>query len=72
MTDHTFSTKAEAIAAGYRVVNHRKDRDISDPNCFGYDFQNGAGEKTVTVWLTDETNKAKRKGAFVAMYPPKS
>ena len=71
MKAHEFRTKAEAIEAGYRLVNRRNDRDTSGPNSFGYSYESESGEKTVTVWFTEETNKIGRLGAFAAMYPPR-
>ncbi len=71
-----FTTKQQAIEAGYRPVDRKRDRDISNEGTggskwFGYDFRNPDGEETVEVWLTDETNKIGNKGAVSPMYPPK-
>jgi hypothetical protein len=68
---HTFATKEDAIAAGYRPVNRKTAKDTSGPNSFGYDFQDSEGNETVTVWLTEEKNKLGQKGCFLPMYPPK-
>ena len=66
----TFKTFAEAEAAGFRRVNRKADKDISGSHSIGYRFQNTAGQKTVTVSLTDEINQMGQAGCYVAMFPP--
>ena len=67
----TFKTKQDAIDAGFRPANRHHDKDISGVNSFGYKFQDGDGNKTVHVLMTEETNSIGRKGAVSPMYPPK-
>lgn len=71
-----FATLTDAIDAGYRPVSPANDKDISSPgNLYGsrgYDFQDSDGNKTVTVYLAEEANKAGTKGCYVPMFPPKS
>lgn len=72
--EHRFKTKAEAVESGYRlVVRHgpNRDKDVSGHNSFGYDFEDAEGNRTVTVWFSEETNQGKTKGAFLPMFPPK-
>ena len=69
---NTFKTLFEAIGAGYTKVSHSTDKDISGGSYFGYQYQNEQGEKTVTVWLTDEKNNIGGLGCFLPMYPPQA
>jgi hypothetical protein len=66
----TFETLKEALKAGYRLPDRKKDKDITKTPFFGYDYQNENGEKTVDVYLTKEKNKAKSLGCSMSMYPP--
>jgi hypothetical protein len=70
MTTPTFTTRAAAVAAGYRTPDRKTDRDISGRNLFGYRFQAPDGQTTVTVRLTEETNSAGQIGCYTPMFPP--
>lgn len=81
MTHHTFATKADALDAGYVTAKSGigphggRVRDTSGPGEFGYAYTEYGPDgsaicESVTVWLTDDLNKAGRPGAFAVMFPP--
>ena len=71
--EHTFRNLGEALDAGYSPVNHGCDRDVSHRSVAGaqgYDYESPDGETTVSVWFTDERNRAGSLGCFRSMFPP--
>jgi len=67
MASRDFNSKVDAIAAGYRPVNRKTDRDSSGHPYYGYDFQDSDGNNSVTVWIVTPGD---RVGKFIPMYPP--
>lgn len=66
-----FSTKKDAMKAGYRPVNPARDRDTSQGHSYGYEWMSPEGEISVTVTLMDEINAIGQRGCVVSMYPPR-
>lgn len=67
---HTFKKFADAYAAGYTDASRTHDRDVSDPYFIGYRYQDSQGNKTVTVYFTEE-KQSHGFGTAKPMYPPR-
>jgi hypothetical protein len=63
-----YATVQEALADGWRRVNHRTDRDASGGNYIGYKYQSPDGQETTTIFLTKERNKIGQLGCCVEMF----
>lgn len=79
MMKKQFKTRDEALAYGYTPHTQPPHggivKDTSGPNQFGYQYteydkQGNVLAVTVDVWLDQETNKGKSKGAVAVMFPP--
>lgn len=67
---HEFKTLQNALEAGYTLPNKKADTDISGSLYHGYDYQNENGEKTVTVYFSEEKNRGNGTGCYRPMFPP--
>ena len=67
--NHQFKTFADAESAGYAYPSSL-DKDVSGANSYGYVYERKNGQRTVTVWASEEFNRARQKGSFQPMFPP--
>lgn len=72
---HVFATKADALAAGYRLPSTKAgDRDVSPTMSGspteGYQFESADGSRTVDVTFTVEPNRLGSPGSYAPMFAP--
>lgn len=64
----TYATRADAIADGWRSVNCRIDRDVSEGPFFGYAFEALDGQRSTQITLTKAKNRMGGEGCAIQMF----
>lgn len=64
----TYTTRTEAEADGWRSVNRRADRDVTEGPFFGYDYEAPDGQQSTTITFTEATNRMGWKGCCAEMF----
>lgn len=63
-----YRTIKEALADGWRRVNRRTDRDVTEPPWIGYDWESADGQIATLVTFSEERNRIGQLGCGVYMF----